>query len=552
MLRCCRAAHPMRLTPFAMHIATATHIRHYRTPTTEEASAATTAMPSPAADAAPQTYFDYLDRVWNSKWIGTVDENTVGAAATAATSDPSRFAQVFTACQDACGLEAGALLVLVGATTRLCTLVLSLYGERAGERMRLALPELKGPQDAFNRVYYNDTASAMEVQVAASVLKSHRRAVFAKHGTSNPKCLASLAMAPVIMTTLYHVSALCENPALDVGSSSFLWCSALALPDPFMILPVVTCAVTLLNYELSLSKELKTGWMRNIIWGARLGCLCVIPVVASFRSGVCLFFVGMNIVGLMQPLLVRSAAFRRWFGFPSKEELDAAAPAPAGKPKATAAGGAKKTPASKWSVTDGAASLRERVVAAVDAPASRVSSPEKPIEDVLQASLTVQFPYLSHLLNPQVEENAGLFAKAHDKQSKPDFSRRGPVSTPTAAVSPHLAQTGSRYARGANPLMRETPLHRGDAAAEMTSATASTHAVSAAENHSSSSSSSSGAHRVSSTVPPKTARRTPKNKGSSFASSGWKTTQLSFNENDFIPNYDADAAPHAPSPLQRK
>ncbi|CAC9547019.1 conserved hypothetical protein [Leishmania infantum JPCM5] len=517
--------------------------RHYHSgPATSPVSSVAGVLAPP--QGAPQTYLDFMERLWNSKWFGTVDGSAAAVAkAHIASADPSLFTQMFLSCQQALGMEAGTLLLLAGALTRLCTLFFSLYGERAGERMRLALPELKKPQEDFNRVYFNDLASAMEVQIAASVLKSHRRAVFGKYHTSNLKCIASVGMAPVIMTGLYQVSALCENASLDVGTSSYLWCTALTLPDPFAVLPTLTCVITLLNFELSLSKEIKTGWMRNVIWGARLGCLCVIPVLSSFRSGVCLYLVGMNAVGLLQPLLLRSAVIRRWLGFPSAEEIAAVTPRRSATVPQTAVSGR-------------AATLRERIVAAV-APAEKPAAAGVTVKasdaaaDVLKTSMTAQFPYLSHLLNPQVDEYQDLFAKAPTKQSKPDFSGRGRGASSSNrlqgqqctafAYSGAAPAHGSRYARGANPLMQETPLHR----QAPSSSHASPHESGGAGD---SSGDAAPAGETSSAASIAAAKRPPKPKGSVFASSGWKSTQLSFSEADFIPTYSSGTPSHPSSP----
>ncbi|GET92982.1 hypothetical protein, conserved [Leishmania tarentolae] len=511
---------------------TAIPCRHYHG---DLATSAVSAAPEVLAPpkGAPQTYLDYMEHIWNRKWFGTVDGSAAETAGTHISSaDPSLFTQMFLSCQQALSMEAGTLLFLAGALTRLCTLFLSLYGERAGERMRLALPELKKPQEDFNRVYFNDLASAMEVQVAASVLKSHRRAVFRKYHTSNLRCIASVGMAPVIMAGIYQVSALCDNASLDVGTSSYLWCTALTLPDPFLVLPTLTCLITLLNFELSLSKEVKTGWMRNLIWGARLGCLCVIPVVTSFRSGVCLYLLGMNAVGLLQPLLLRSTFVRRWLGFPSREQIAAAAP----HRSVTT----PRTPASSRTVT-----LRERIVAAV-APAENPTAAGVSVKagdaaaDVLKASMTVQFPYLSHLLNPQADEHQDLFAKAPNKQSKPNVSDRARGASSSGrhqgqqvtafAQSGAVPAHGSRYARGVNPLMQETPLHR---------QTPSSSNVVAHESGGAGGSSDAPAPAVetSGAIAAAAAKRSPRRKGSTFASTGWKSTQLSFSEADFIPTY---------------
>ncbi|KAG5467598.1 hypothetical protein CUR178_01243 [Leishmania enriettii] len=548
MLRCCPAPQPFG--------SSVTHLRPFegspciwRTPVTtcryfqsnSATSAASFSVPgglTPPQSAA-HTYLEYLDRMWNSKWFGTVDGSAAAATRTyAASADPSLFTQVFLSCQQAFGMEAGALLFLTGALTRLCTLFLSLYGERAVERMRLALPELKNPQEDFNRVYFNDLASAMEVQVAASVLKSRRRAVFRKYRTSNLTCMASAGMAPVIMMALYQVSALCENAALDVGTSSYLWCSALTLPDPFLVLPTLTCVITLLNFELSLSKDLKRGWMRNVIWGARLGCLCVVPVVSSFRSGVCLYLIGMNAAGLLQPLLLRSAVIRRWLGFPAAEELSAATP--------------------RSTVDAGAATLRERIVAAlapaqVTAGAGEIAEAGDAVDDVLKASMTLQFPYFSHLLNPQVDEHQELFAKAPNKQSKPDLIARARTASSGrlqgqshAALghAPPAPAHGSRYARGVNPLMQEMPLRR----QPLSSRDITPHEGGRAGG---SRGTAAPAGDASGGAVAEASKHAPRPKGSTFASSGWKGEHLSFSEEDFIPSYSSGSASHPSSSLSR-
>ncbi|EPY36624.1 hypothetical protein STCU_00488 [Strigomonas culicis] len=314
--------------------------------------------------------------------------------------------------------------------------------------MQLALPELRAPQEDFNRIYYNENATALEVQVAASVLKNERRKAFKHYETSNLKCITSFAGAPFIMYGLYHVSALCASPVLDIGSQSFLWCPALTLPDPYFVLPLTFCALTLANFELSLPKDIKKGWMKNVVWAARMGCLCVVPVASSFRSGVCLYFVGMSLIGLLQPILLRLPAFRRLLKFPE--------------------------------------------------PGARAKEEVRTSDDPLQTSLTVQFPYLSHLLRPETEENEMLFRRAAAKPSPRAAAVR------TSAGGPVL----TRYAPGKNPLMQEIPIRR------------------------------ESADGTAKAMPKKERageRKSTSSKGLNFASGNWKMQQETFAESDFIP-----------------
>lgn len=230
----------------------------------------------------------------------------------------SWFDDVFESVQAAFGVEAWLLLMMFGGAVRLCTLYFSLYGERAAVRMQCALPSLVPAHNQFQRIYYNENASALEVQQAATILKAIRKQTYKFHHTSNLKTLAGLVASPFVLQGFYSVSKLCESFDSNVGTSSFMWCAALGMPDPLYILPVVSCCLTLLNLELTLLSrgELKKGLMGNFIWGGRMLCVCAIPAVAQFRSGVLLYWIGMSAVGLLQPILVRSASFRAWFGIP--------------------------------------------------------------------------------------------------------------------------------------------------------------------------------------------------------------------------------------------
>ncbi|RNF11476.1 preprotein translocase subunit YidC [Trypanosoma rangeli] len=386
-----------------------------------------------------KTYFEYLDCVWNRQWFGATESLPP-------LPDASPFADIFVTCQAALGLDSAIAIILFGALSRLCTLYFSLYGERASERMRTAMRRLKVPHEAFQRVYYREGSAALDIQLAAIALKGERRRIFLEEKTSNLQCLSSLLGTPLVLFGIIETTAMCENPRYNIGTSSFLWCPALTMTDPYGILPLTFCGLTLMNFELSISKDLKNGWMSTLVWGARLGCLCVLPAAAHIRAGVALYFLGMSLVGLLQPLLLRSTAFRAWFNFPAQQsQLE---------------------------------------------PTKAVEKP-----DDLHARMCVQFPYLTHLFNPESEENTG-FLKDKAATSQNDFQRR--------------CNTAG-YARGMNPLMREEP-------PRPMSGWSSTSFPAAAVN----------------------VATVPSRKGANFAAGRWKATQTEFREEDFIPEV-ADA-----------
>lgn len=386
--------------------------------------------PAAAEDGVPTTYLDLIGQWWGGEKDSNRDgggggQNATGAAVESMADDRTMSVvdELFLYCQTALGLPPWAALLLWGGFIRLCTLVASLYADRASAYMQqYALPELRAPQQAFSKVYYSNTASARQVQLAAIVFKSERRRVYRKYHTSLLRCMTSLAGTPLVLAGLMQVSSLCSNPFLHIGTSALLWCPALTLPDPLCVLPVMCCALTLLNLELSLPSSVRRGWVLNLLWVARVGCLCIIPVASSFRAGVCLYFVGMNIAGLLQPLMLRSHAFRRRFGFPPHE-----ATSPCVSPHA------HSTIAAKHVVEEGGESM-----------------------DSLQLCLTAQLPYLSHMLHPvgdHEQSDRGLLRRA-------EVSRVSGPPRHSTVLDQGAGKEGVRrhYVAGSNPLMREQPL----------------------------------------------------------------------------------------------
>lgn len=260
--------------------------------------------------------FQQLDEMFGSAGAATPVD-----AATSTSFGSSALYSVY----EATGLQGGLVLFLAGAVTRLATLYFSLYGDRAAARMQNAMVELKPAYDGFHRIYNSDRYKATEIQVEATKVQEFKKAVYAKHQTSNIKSFAALVGSPLIIYGFRSASQ-ASNPLhlTGLGTQSFLWLS-LGMPDPTYILPVVSCGLTLLNFELSLGVRENTtiGWARNMVLCARGAAVCSLPVLSMVNSGVLLYWVGMSCVGLLQPLLLRSEAFKQFFSFPPKSNLAA-------------------------------------------------------------------------------------------------------------------------------------------------------------------------------------------------------------------------------------
>jgi membrane protein insertase Oxa1/YidC/SpoIIIJ len=219
------------------------------------------------------------------------------------------------------GLGWGGSLFLFGAGVRLLTLGLSVYGERATLRMAIATKEVKKEHDAYDEVYRSHDSTQLEIARAAETMKAARDASFAKHGTSMMAVLTPLAGAPVFCGGFAVVLRVLNDAPRSLVGASFGPASSLVVPDPSGFLAIAAVGATLVNFELTLARKRagatnKHGIMAFAPIIARVAALAVVPVVMQFKAGTVIYWCGLSCAGLLQPLVMASPLFRKWFRVP--------------------------------------------------------------------------------------------------------------------------------------------------------------------------------------------------------------------------------------------
>lgn len=227
------------------------------------------------------------------------------------------------AAQVATGLPWSTVFFLTGVCVRLSTLYFTMYGERASLRMQVALPELKKAYHRFEIVYYDPASTEKEIHQVSTRLQEEQKKAYAKHGTSNIKALASFVSGPIFVYGFW-VAMRTAGLAPGVSASSFAWIPCLTAPDPYSILPVAVVGITVLNFELFFLKKggtKGTGLSSNIINGIRLAALSSMWAISHFRASVLLYWAGVSITGLLQPLLMRNKHFQKLWGVPTDDDM---------------------------------------------------------------------------------------------------------------------------------------------------------------------------------------------------------------------------------------
>eukprot|EP00164_Ancoracysta_twista_P014797 GFYU01024229.1.p1 GENE.GFYU01024229.1~~GFYU01024229.1.p1 ORF type:complete len:410 (-),score=22.92 GFYU01024229.1:73-1239(-) len=281
----------------------------------------------------------------------------------------------------------------------------SIYGERASWRMMQALPELKPAYDGFQHTYNSDRGNASEVQIGAAHLSAQKKEIFRKYNTSNLKTVAGLVASPLVILGLRGASQMCDPfNAAGFATSEVLWMTASAV-DPTFILPAAVSALTLLNFELTLRnrEDVTVGWTKNVVMCARGGAVIGFGLASQMSSGVLLYWLGMSLVGLLQPLMVRSPAFRSMAGFPEIGRL--AKPAPS------------KTVVPGFSAVDD-------------------KKPSEP-QDNYRMRFGINHPFLNKLFNPDTEEHLELITRS---TARPAQAPSNAKAVPKATVAPSTVQ----------------------------------------------------------------------------------------------------------------
>ena len=246
---------------------------------------------------------------------------------------------------------------VTGAAIRLALLVGHLHAERASLRMHGALKAVDDEYVQFTRVYMDPNHTAKDFHQAASSLRLRRKLALRQHKTSTAETLIPFALGPVYLSTFLAATRLVAPPATaakttaaaaasgkgaaataaTVAASSALslppealW---LAVPEPTGALAVLCCACTVANIELTFRRKDLAGRddpiSKALPWLFRVAVVLVMPATGTLRAGPLLTWLGMGAVGLLHPLLMRSDAFRKWYGIPDVSYGAAAAGAAA-------------------------------------------------------------------------------------------------------------------------------------------------------------------------------------------------------------------------------
>ena len=216
-------------------------------------------------------------------------------------------------------LDYGGVFFVWGVCIRLITMGPQLYVHRNGLRLAKISPQLSEIANLEKKTKSDRTISTADKRVIKEGYKRMKAALHKKHKCSQARTFIQGFFSPLMVTAFMAIRRLAAYEE-ELETTSFLWIKDLTMPDPTWILPVTCVGLFMLNYELN-SAMAQSGRSANkmyIRWAIRGGSVVFLYFFQSQPAGLFCYWIGMSLIGLLSPMLLRWSKFREFFDFPPR------------------------------------------------------------------------------------------------------------------------------------------------------------------------------------------------------------------------------------------
>lgn len=145
------------------------------------------------------------------------------------------------------GIGMGPAMLVISAGLSLTLLPFRLKMQLQALKMRMLAPELKVLQDKSADLQKKGNYAKMKE------VNKERKELMAKYGIRTWVNLVGLLQIPPMILWFFSIRHICMNPHLypEVTSQGFLWFKNLSEFDPFYILPMLSCSLSMFNIAVS-------------------------------------------------------------------------------------------------------------------------------------------------------------------------------------------------------------------------------------------------------------------------------------------------------------
>ncbi|KAJ1977920.1 hypothetical protein H4R34_003394, partial [Dimargaris verticillata] len=213
-------------------------------------------------------------------------------------------------------------------TIAVCTLLLRLFLFRIAVRNLSNTIRLHNLKPETERISYKiKHAKEMGDQAQLMSMGSELNNLFNKNKCHPASILGpTLLQAGVFISFFMGIRGMANLPVPQFMNGGLWWFTDLTVPDPLMILPVVSCASMLLSMELGglgTPPSMSDTKSKYIMRGVTLGSIFF---AVKFPAAVLVYWTATNMFTILQVLVLRIPFIRRYFDIPERKHIVPVAP----------------------------------------------------------------------------------------------------------------------------------------------------------------------------------------------------------------------------------
>lgn len=218
---------------------------------------------------------------------------------------------------------------IIGTTLAFRFLLFPLFvkGQRNSSRMAHCQPELKKLMEQMDK----GKGKGGVDQAAQLRYTQQVKALFKKYDCSMLGSLvAPLASAPLFMSFFFGLKNAPEIFPELLSTGGMLWFPDLTVPDPYVIMPVLSATTFLLMTEVGKDQMMASDPARGktMVNVFRALAVAMVPMTMNFNSAVFVYWTTNNSFSLLQSILLKQPGVKKAFGI-----WDPPKPVPGQEPK---------------------------------------------------------------------------------------------------------------------------------------------------------------------------------------------------------------------------
>ncbi|XP_003741477.1 mitochondrial inner membrane protein OXA1L [Galendromus occidentalis] len=209
------------------------------------------------------------------------------------------------------GLPWWAAIALTTVVMKTLMIPLAVKAQRNATVMNNYMPELQRHQLKLREA--RESGDILEASKAGNEL-----AKFTKEKNVNPlsSLVPVLIQGPVFISFFIALRKMANLPMESMKTGGLYWFSDLTVPDPYYVLPLVTCTTVLVMFETGADGATRADNMRNMKYVLRAVPFLMFPFTMGFPAAVLTYWTTSNFFALAQTTILRRPGVRAMFNIP--------------------------------------------------------------------------------------------------------------------------------------------------------------------------------------------------------------------------------------------